>query len=478
MKFILKENEIPQYDSFFNKIKMTTKEKKIVLIKLNEETRGLINIKNSKKSKKSKKLIKYDKYSLRAFFLLLVLILFINSIFIKKNISESINNNYNKNNTTNNNTKGEILDFHEIKSMNNINFIRNYMLKNITETEVLKYFEYIDYAKNDVYLNPQNIEKIENPKVSIIVSIYNRENYVKSTIRSIQNQNLKEIEIIYIDDYSTDNSVRYIKKEQKKDPRIVLYKNKQNMGALYSKSIGVLLAKGEYVYSLDSDDMFCSEDYLNSLYTQAKKGNYKYIYTEALYVDLVSKKIRRRRPFWTVLWSKLIQTEFYRNTIYSVGYNALNNKVNVLDDDIISDLMFNMGTNRWINEVGVCHFVHPGNHVYFRRFSSNVNLKKYCLSIVNTIKAYYQILNHKTGTRYGNYLLKTHFYGGVCGQFRKNKNVKELLDFYKKNKKENVTKGIKNYKNKTQQTKMKKAELKKRSKKTSKNRKKKKLKKK
>ena len=54
------------------------------------------------------------------------------------------------------------------------------------------------------------------------------------------------------------------------------------MGALYSKSIGVLLAKGEYVYSLDSDDMFCSPNYLNILYNNAKEGNYKFVQGRAI----------------------------------------------------------------------------------------------------------------------------------------------------------------------------------------------------
>ena len=413
---------------------MSKKNQKPQIIIRDEET---LNLNDTFKNPRKNLIIKSIP-SIIIFILLLIMIASLNSMFIFKNFFKNINNNYNENNMNINNSKREILDIHEIKNMNNINFIQNFKLKESNKDEVSKYFEYIDYAKNGIYLYPQNLEKIDNPKVSIIISIYNREDYVKFAIRSIQNQNMKEIEIIYIDDYSSDNSTKYIKEEQKKDPRIILYKNKQNMGSLYSKSIGVLLAKGEYIYSLDSDDMFCSENYLNSLYELAKKKNYEFLRSKALYVNLVSKEIKKRKPYWTVLWSKLIETRFYRKAIYSLGYNALNNNVNVLDDDVVFKLMMN-GKGKSINKIGVAHFVHPGSHVFFRRFSNKKNRLKYCLNIVNTIKALYAVLRNK-GKRYGNFLLTTHFYRGHCAYYRKQESVKALLKYYKSNKKRKIKK--------------------------------------
>ena len=366
------------------------------------------------------------------YILLFIFMITLLSLIIFKVIFNYNNKNYNENNIDAKIIKQETLDIHKIQKMSDINYIRSFSLSNVNETDIQKYFEYMDYAKDGIYLNKQNLVHIEHPKISIVISIYNRENYVKSTIRSIQNQNLKEMEIIYIDDYSSDNSVEYIKEEQKKDPRIVLYKNKQNMGTLYSKSIGVLLAKGEYIYSLDSDDMFCSENYLNTLYINAKEHNYKFIQARALYVDLNTKKISKRKPNWMVLWAKLIETEYYRNAVYSVGYKALNNKVTVLDDDIISVFMINRGNNKLVEEIGVTHFTHPGSHVFFSRFSGRDNMKKYCLNIVTTIKTFYQILHIYIGRNYGNFLLKSHFYGGICSYFKKEDIVKELLEQYQK----------------------------------------------
>ena len=410
---------------------MSNKREKIKLMLINEEAVLFNDI------KKTKKLFKKKIFSIIFYILLFAFILFLNSIFIYENIFKSNNNNYDKNTTEFNYSKSKEINFQDIQNMADINFIQNFKLKHINQTEVLKYFEFMDFAKKGRYLYPQNIEKIENPKVSVIISIYNRENYVKSTIRSVQNQNMKEIEIIYVDDCSTDNSVRNIKKELKKDPRIFLYENKQNMGALYSKSIGVLFSKGEYIYPLDSDDMFCDENYLNSLYNAAKKRNYKFVYSKALYINLISKKINKKKPYWSVL-CKLINADFYRNTIYSVGYNALNKKVNIFDDDVVSQLMIKKASIKWINNAGVSHFIHPGNHIYFRRFSNKESHKKFCLNIVNTIKASYQLLIPKIGISFGNYLLKSQFVWGPCSRFKKDKNVKELLDFYERNKKKKV----------------------------------------
>ena len=79
---------------------------------------------------------------------------------------------------------------------------------------------------------------------------------IKSVIRSIQNQNMKEIEIIIINDFSKDNSAQVISEMQKEDQRIKLINNKKNLGILHSRAIGILQAKGKYILNLDHDDLF------------------------------------------------------------------------------------------------------------------------------------------------------------------------------------------------------------------------------
>ena len=67
---------------------------------------------------------------------------------------------------------------------------------------------------------------------------------------------MSEVEIILVDDFSTDNTLEIIEELRKEDSRIKIIKNAENKGALFSKSIGALNAKGKYLFFLDSDDLF------------------------------------------------------------------------------------------------------------------------------------------------------------------------------------------------------------------------------
>ena len=268
---------------------------------------------------------------------------------------------------------------------------QNYSIKDIEPDELKNYLDYMDKARLGIFLNKNNLKKIKNPKISIVISLYNRERYVNSTIRSVQNQNLSEIEIIIIDDFSTDNSTKYIKELQKKDPRILLFKNKKNMGALYSKSIGVLNAKGKYIYSLDSDDMLCNEYYFSNLYDETKTGDYDFIECDAIYLDEVRKDIVKRRTFKFVLWSKLISTKVYQKAILRLGIEVLSNKVMVLDDDVIGVYIFFTKSYKKSDKIGVCHFTHFDSHIYFDRFKNSQNLQRFCKNMINTIETFYKM---------------------------------------------------------------------------------------
>ena len=101
--------------------------------------------------------------------------------------------------------------------------------------------------------------------------MYNGEPYLKSALRSIQNQDFKSIEIIMIDDNSKDNSVKLIKELMKEDSRIVFLKNLENKGALYTKTKGALNARGKYILTLDVDDLYTSKNAFSILYSIAEK---------------------------------------------------------------------------------------------------------------------------------------------------------------------------------------------------------------
>ena len=92
-----------------------------------------------------------------------------------------------------------------------------------------------------------------SPKVSILMSAYNAQEYIREAIDSILNQTFHDFEFLIINDGSTDNSLNII--ESYKDPRIRLIHNKINLGLTKSLNIGLKEARGEYIARMDADDI-------------------------------------------------------------------------------------------------------------------------------------------------------------------------------------------------------------------------------
>lgn len=104
-------------------------------------------------------------------------------------------------------------------------------------------------------------------KVSVIIPVYNVEEYLPKCLDSVLNQTLEDIEIIVVNDGSPDNSEKIIKEYKKKDKRIVYYK-KENGGLGSARNYGLSKANGEYIYYLDSDD-YIDKEMLETLYNEA-----------------------------------------------------------------------------------------------------------------------------------------------------------------------------------------------------------------
>ncbi|MCU6762674.1 Chondroitin polymerase [uncultured Roseburia sp.] len=109
---------------------------------------------------------------------------------------------------------------------------------------------------------------MDNPKISVILPVYNVEDYLAQCMDSIVNQTLKEIEIICIDDGSQDRSLEILKNYEKKDSRVSVI-TQENAGAGAARNNGLKRAKGEYLSFLDSDDFF-EPEMLEKAYKQAK----------------------------------------------------------------------------------------------------------------------------------------------------------------------------------------------------------------
>lgn len=106
-------------------------------------------------------------------------------------------------------------------------------------------------------------------KISVVVPVYNVEKYLKECIDSIINQTLEDIEIICVNDGSTDSSLEILNDYAKKDSRIIVI-NKSNSGYGHTMNMGLNAATGEYVGIIESDD-FADKNMFEDLYKLAKE---------------------------------------------------------------------------------------------------------------------------------------------------------------------------------------------------------------
>lgn len=121
------------------------------------------------------------------------------------------------------------------------------------------------------------------PKVSIIVPVYNVEKYIRRCIDSLKNQTLEDIEIILVDDSSTDSSLEICKKAAEEDSRIKVI-HKVNEGAGLARNAALEIAEGEYIGFADSDDYIDKEMY-KTLYEKAEQYNSDLVMSGVLFVD-------------------------------------------------------------------------------------------------------------------------------------------------------------------------------------------------
>ena len=227
--------------------------------------------------------------------------------------------------------------------------------------------------------------QINKPHLSVIIPIFNCEKTIIQTIRSVQNQNISDIEIILVNDHSNDNSLKIIEELHKEDPRIIIINNNKNMGTLYSRCIGVLSTKGNYIFSLDNDDMFFDEDLFDYIYKKAKERNFDIIgfksfifpnYNNNLIQmeeNSLSKKPDNlvlyqpelaRFPITKVgtynhihIWANCIKKEIYKKGVNTLGVKQYSKFITWAEDISMVYLLFNIAKSfKFVNKFGVVHF--------------------------------------------------------------------------------------------------------------------------
>ena len=155
-----------------------------------------------------------------------------------------------------------------------------------------------------------------NPKISVFLPIYNTEKYLKRALLNIQNQTLKNIEIIAVNDCSNDKTLEILKDFAEKDNRIKIINNKKNQGLLYSRAMGILHSSGQYLMNFDSDDEFANSDSLEYLYNKAIASN----------ADIISYKFLLQKPMKNYInpcdkFDVIIKQPKLFESMYSNNYN-------------------------------------------------------------------------------------------------------------------------------------------------------------
>ena len=149
-------------------------------------------------------------------------------------------------------------------------------------------------------------------KISIIIPVYNVEKYLKTCLDSVINQTYQNLEIILVNDGSTDNSGKICEEYKRTNSRIILI-HKKNEGLSAARNTGLGIATGEYISFLDSDD-YISNDMLETLYNRLVKTQSDMSVCSIQYVDDRGKLLPSKSPF-TFNDTVLDQNEFWK--IYS-----------------------------------------------------------------------------------------------------------------------------------------------------------------
>ena len=156
---------------------------------------------------------------------------------------------------------------------------------------------------------------MNKPKVSIIVALYNKDKYIKKCIKSLLNQTLKDIEIIVVNDCSTDKSLDIVRSLD--DKRIKVINNKKNKGIGITRNIGISKAQGEFLGFVDADD-YIEKNMYEKYYNYAKENNLDLLTSDYF------KIINNKKEYFKVDNFEITNIEKNNNIINLINYGPCN----------------------------------------------------------------------------------------------------------------------------------------------------------
>ena len=221
--------------------------------------------------------------------------------------------------------------------------------------------------------NNNNNSNNNKPLVSVIMPVYNAEEFLYRSISSIINQTYDNLEILLIDDCSTDNSYNILKEYAKKDKRIKVFHNQENQHVSETRNVGIRNSTGKYLYFIDSDD-FIDNDYIEHLVNTAEKENadvvvntniYKYKYDKQNSNIILSSfyGVNNNSKILVLKTFPSVCNKFYKKEIQEKYNIFFDNTIRVGEDGVFNIFFFSK-TNNII-------FISPNSFYYYNKANNN-----------------------------------------------------------------------------------------------------------
>ena len=340
--------------------------------------------------------------------------------------------------------------------------------------------QFIDKCINNLQIHDYNLS-YNSPIFSVVIPTYNCEKTIYYPITSIQNQNFSEYEIILIDDFSKDNTSKIIQSLNQHDRRIRCVINKKNQGTLYSRCIGTLMAKGEYIFALDNDDMIFTENIFDYFYKMTKEEKYEIIGFRAVSASSYSDNIEQMKDLYTyvhqnnlyilqpklrtwlitnngkfslhdlTIWAKIIKSQLYIKAINLLGKKRYSTYMSWAEDSSMNVIIFSIAESfKYVHKYGILHitslktasFTQPINNKFYGElflaeiifdFSEKNEDKNYSVyMILNSIKRYinYKSIINKHNLKYFSEIIFKLIKSRYISKFNKFQLINSFHNFY------------------------------------------------
>jgi len=241
----------------------------------------------------------------------------------------------------------------------------------------------INQIINDVKKKIEEKYSVINEMVSVIIPNYNNQIFLKKTISKILDNTYKNIEIIIIDDKSTDNSINIIKSFE--NEKIKIFENKENSGTYYSRNKGILLSKGGYILIIDGDD-YIDHTYIENMVNGLKNsgdniwGYGKHF--ERLHLNNNLNVIRKKKgSFYNILFKRKLfnYLGFFQNSRYGADaeyiFRARIYKYPINFDHYNNHIEYHANTLKNKNLTQIIGW--SKRHEYITKAKKNVYLRNY-----------------------------------------------------------------------------------------------------